>query len=250
MNPNLLVIVARAPVLGTTKTRLAATIGDDRSCALYRAFLADLANRFRPCRGPGVPYDLAWAFTPADVDFHAILSRLATRPIDAATRFVPQQGDSFNDRLTNLFRWGFLNGYQRVAIMASDSPHLSVGVAAEAFTSLARRDVTLGRVGDGGYYLIGLSRFGDLLRNLPMSTVDAADAVVARAGALGLRLGELTPSFDVDEERDLAALRIALSPDGAAAPITWSALHCLGLANEALPPAVSLVTSDAVAGDD
>ncbi|HEY7029978.1 MAG TPA: TIGR04282 family arsenosugar biosynthesis glycosyltransferase [Thermomicrobiales bacterium] len=250
MSPNLLIIVARAPVPGTTKTRLAATIGHDRACALYRAFLADLANRFRPSPGARVPYDLAWAFTPADADFRAILARLATGPIDAATRFVPQGGATFNDRLTSLFRWGFLTGYQRVAIMASDSPHLPAGVAVEAFTSLATRDVTLGRVADGGYYLIGLSRFVDLFRNLPMSTGDAADAVVARAGVLGLRLGEITPSFDVDEERDLGTLRLALVPDGAAAPVTWSALRRLGLVDAALTNVDFAVTSDAMAGDD
>lgn len=229
MNPNLFIIVARAPVPGTTKTRLAATIGDDRACALYRAFLADLANRFPP---HGALYDFAWAFTPTELDFRAIISRLSTRPIDSATRFIPQHGDTFNDRLTSLFSWGFVAGYQRVAIMASDSPQLPIGVAAEAFASLERHDVTLGRVADGGYYLIGLSRFSDLLRNLPMSTPNAADAVVDRARTLDLRVGEITPSFDIDEERDLDALRLALAPNGTAAPASWAALERLGLAGQ------------------
>jgi uncharacterized protein len=227
MNPNLLIIVARVPIPGTTKTRLAAAIGHDRACALYRAFLADLANRFPP---PNAPYDFAWAFTPADADFRSIISRLATRPIDSSIRFIPQHGDTFNDRLSNLFRWGFLTGYRRVAVMASDSPHLPAGVAVEAFGALLTHDVTLGRVADGGYYLIGLSRFCDLLRNLPMSTPTAAAAAAARARTLNLRLGEITPSFDVDEERDLDALRAALAPDGTAAPASWAALKALHLA--------------------
>lgn len=46
MNPNLLIVVARTSIPGTTKTRLAAIIGADRACTLYRAFLTDLANRF------------------------------------------------------------------------------------------------------------------------------------------------------------------------------------------------------------
>ncbi len=197
MNPHLLVIVARAPVPGTVKTRLAATIGDERACSLYRAFLADLADRFPP---PNAPYDVAWAFTPAEADFHSTLAGLAGKPIAPATIFVPQRGDTFNDRLTNVFHWAFLAGYQRVGIMASDSPHLPVDVATEAFVSLAAHDVALGRVADGGYYLIGLSRFSTLLLDLPMSTPSAADALAARARALHLSLGEITPSFDVDED--------------------------------------------------
>jgi rSAM/selenodomain-associated transferase 1 len=247
MIPELFVIVARAPIPGTAKTRLAATVGDERACALYRAFLADLANRFPP---PRAPYDFAWAYTPGEADFRATIARLSARPVEPSVRFVPQRGETLNDRLTNLFRWGFVAGYRRVAIMASDSPQLPVGVATEAFASLAANDVTIGRVVDGGYYLIGLSRFSDLLQSLPMSTPNAADAVVARAGSLNLSLGEIAPSFDVDEERDLDALRLALAPDGAAAPATWAAMKRHGLARPAPGSADPFIAADQAQGDD
>lgn len=224
-HPDLLIIVARAPVPGTTKTRLAATIGDDRACVLYRAFLADLAHRFT---GHG-PYDLAWGYCPAGTDFRATLTQIADNPIPASVHFLPQHGATFNDRLTNLFAWGFASGYHRVAIMASDSPHLPESVATDAFTTLTTNHVTLGRVTDGGYYLIGLSHFSDLLLNLPMSTSDAGEAVAHRAAELGLRFGEITPSFDIDEERDLTLLHHTLFPDGATAPHTWATLQEFGL---------------------
>jgi hypothetical protein len=62
-----------------------------------------------------------------------------------------------------------------------------------------------------------------------MSTGQEADALVARAAALGLRVGELASSFDVDEEADLPRLRAALAPAGRAAPATWCAMRRLGL---------------------
>ena len=247
MSPNLLVIVARAPVPGTAKTRLAATIGADRACALYRAFLTDLANRFPP---PNAPYDFVWAFTPADADFRAIVAGLAARPIAPNTLFVPQDGDTFNDRLTNVFHWAFVRGYHRVSIMASDSPQLPARVATDAFASLAGHDVTLGRVSDGGYYLIGLSRFSTLLLDLPMSTPNAADALAARARALHLSLGDISPSFDIDEERDLHQLRLALAPDGATAPATWGTLRQLGLADGAFARADLVAAGDVASADD
>ena len=41
-----LVVMARYPEVGATKTRLARTIGDEEAVRLYRAFLTDLARKF------------------------------------------------------------------------------------------------------------------------------------------------------------------------------------------------------------
>ena len=86
----------------------------------------------------------------------------------------------------------------------------------------------MGRTLDGGYYLIGMRGFHDVLTGVPMSTTSAADALAADR-VCGLRLAELPVTFDIDEERDLEHLRAALAPDGAAAPATWAALGRLGL---------------------
>jgi hypothetical protein len=87
----------------------------------------------------------------------------------------------------------------------------------------------MGRTLDGGYYLIGMRGFHDVLTGVPMSTTSAADALAGRVEDLGLRLAELPVTFDIDEERDLDHLRIALTPDGAPAPATWAALRRLEL---------------------
>jgi uncharacterized protein len=232
-NGNLLLIVARAPIIGTTKTRLAATIGTERAHDLFRAFLTDLARRFTPRAADG--YDVGWAYTPSEFDFPGALARLTGAPVDVATIFVGQIGNSLNERLTNLFRWGFARGYRRVAIMASDSPQLPLETADAAFAALTTHDASIGRVADGGYYLIGLGGSSDLLLGLPMSTTAAADAVVQRCAELGLRLREIAPSFDVDEAVDLVLLRDALAPDGVAAPATWDAMRRLSLTEFGLP---------------
>jgi glycosyltransferase A (GT-A) superfamily protein (DUF2064 family) len=114
-------------------------------------------------------------------------------------------------------------------LVGSDSPHLTLHVAQEAFGKLLDADIVLGRTLDGGYYLIGMRGFHDVLSGVPMSTACAADALVARAAALGLALAELPPTFDIDEEGDLVHLRAELGPDGTCAPATWAALRRLGL---------------------
>jgi uncharacterized protein len=94
-------------------------------------------------------------------------------------------------------------------------------------------DIAMGRTLDGGYYLIGMRGFHDVLSGVPMSTVTAAAALAARTDDLGLRLAELPLTFDIDEERDLEHLQRELAPDGAIAPATWAALRRLGLAGVA-----------------
>ena len=46
MSDTALVIMARYPQKGMVKTRLARSIGDERTLQLYQAFLIDLAHRF------------------------------------------------------------------------------------------------------------------------------------------------------------------------------------------------------------
>ncbi len=229
----LLLIAAREPAPGMTKTRLGATIGMERAAALHAAFLVDLAARFHPVSEMEWGFDLGWAFTPNDVDFAAVLERIGCGRVPAGVRFVPQHGEGWDVRQANLLRWGWEQGYGYTVLVGSDSPQLSQEVTGMAFAMLEGADVALGRTLDGGYYLIGMRGFHDVLTGVPMSTASAADALVAQVAARGLRLAELPPTYDIDVEEDLEHLRAALSPDGQAAPATWAALQRLGLAEPA-----------------
>lgn len=234
---NLLVFVAREPLPGFTKTRLGRTIGMERAAALYRAFLTDLADRFVPAAlgrriwEESATFDLCWAFTPDGCDFPAVLSSLGSSMVgvNGAIGFVAQEGDGLAARLNNLLRWGRRQGYERTVVAATDSPQLTVGMVGEAFAALADRDVAIGRVHDGGYYLIGLRGDHDVLSGTPIGAASAADGLVARAEALGLRVAETAPTFDVDEEADLTLLYEHLAEEPTRAPATWAALHTLGL---------------------
>lgn len=223
---NLLIIAARQPLPGFTKTRLGRAIGMEQAAALYRAFLTDLANRFIPAAAAG-RFDLAWAFTPAGCDFSAVLADLTplAARCDGAVRYVAQEGDGWDVRQQRLLVWGHNAGYDRVVLTASDSPQMTVATVEHAFASLASHDVVLGRVHDGGYFLVGLRGLHDILTGVPMSTATAADAVCTRARAQGLTLAELPATFDIDEVADLDLLQAALDRDPMLAPATWSELR-------------------------
>ncbi len=228
-------IAAREPTPGFTKTRLWASVGMETAATLYRAFLADLAHRFVP---PSLteepPFDLAWAFTPDGCDFPGVVAALS--PVMGAlagmasgrVRYVPQWGEGWGERQANLLRWGHGEGYRRTVLTASDSPQMSVATVEAAFTALLGHDVVIGRVEDGGYYLIGLSGPHDVLRDVPMSSASAADALLARARGLGLRVAEVEPTFDVDTHADLVTLRNYAARFSATIPATAAALALLG----------------------
>lgn len=227
---NVLMIAARAPIPGQTKTRLGKALGMDRAAELYRGFLRDLADRFEDAvsEHPGA-FDLAWTYSPPEHDFRPELEALTGRESPSAVRFVAQDGPDWGTRQTNLLRWGHDQGYTRSVLMASDSPHLPVSTALAAFSLLETRDVVIGRVRDGGYYLIGMCGFHDILTNVAMSTASAADGVVEEAERTGLAVGELPETFDIDEAADLDALTAILAKCPNLCPATRDALACLGL---------------------
>ena len=232
----LLLIAAKEPAPGMAKTRLGATIGMARAAELYAAFLVDLAARFTPCVDGDWDFDVGWAFTPAEVNFASVLQRIGCAPPPPAVRFVAQHGDGWDVRQANILAWGHEQGYKRIVLIGSDSPQLPFAVVCDAFAALVDHDVAMGRTLDGGYYLIGMRGFYDVLSGVPMSTVSAADALAGRTRDLGLRLAELPVTFDIDEEHDLEHLRRALAPDGVCAPMTWVALQQLGLDSSTTDP--------------
>ena len=205
-----LVIVAKYPEPGAVKTRLAALIGSQQAANLYRAFLGDLAERFGAAQCAD-DYHLRWACAPGRRPPAALRNI-----VGADSVIFPQRGNDFAARLYHIACGMRAEGYRRLVIMSSDSPHLPTGVVAEAFAALDAADVALGPAEDGGYYLIGLHLDGphdappDLFRGIRMSTATVCAETRARAHALGLATTLLAPTFDIDEPPDLARLWDAL----------------------------------------
>jgi len=126
-----LVIMARYPRAGTTKTRLARAIGDEEAVLLYRAFLTDLAQKFA-----GQIADLYWAYTPAEVNYADFMATLVPSR-EQHIRCFPQQGADLGDRLLHAFQWTYKSGYERTIVIGSDSPHIRRDIVAAARNALA-----------------------------------------------------------------------------------------------------------------
>ncbi len=228
-------VIARAPRVGFAKTRLGRTIGHEQAIILYRAFLQDLAVRFSSS-----PFAPGWYVTPPD-------AWPEISPLTGEPERVLFQGDGdLTERQRELF-WGAAGrGEERTVLIASDSPQLGVEVVEEAFRRLDRQDLVFGPTYDGGYYLIGMRGYHDVLRETPMSVGTELDDLIARARLLGLSVGLLETTFDIDVVDDLHHLRpLALErPDLQA---TRDTLESLGLLQQDLQTADE---DDLVAGGE
>lgn len=216
-----LVVMARYPQLGRTKTRLARSIGDEHTLHLYTAFLTDLAQRFA-----GQTCDLHWAYTPAEVDYQAFITSLVPQHAHQMWCF-PQQGPDFGARLHSVFHWTRDHGYKKSIIVGSDSPQMNLAAIEHARMALDDADVVLGPADDGGYYLLAMSHPYDVFSDIPMSTPVVAQMTIAVAERQGLQVQIIDSLFDVDELADLQRLAQQLQADRTLAPVTAAYLTTL-----------------------
>ena len=212
MHDTALVVMARYPEAGKTKTRLARAIGHTEATNLYQAFLTDLAQRFA-----GQEWNLHWTYTPPEVDYQTFITTLAP---GLSMWSFPQQGPDLGARLHHVFQWTHLHGFERTIVIGSDSPHISCEIIAGAKSALDKADVVLGPADDGGYYLIAMRKPYDVFSGIPMSTAVVAAMTIEAAQRQGLTVHLLESLFDVDELPDLLRLAQLLAADVTRAPVT------------------------------
>ena len=203
-----LLVIAKRPAPGQTKTRLSPPLLPEQAADLYDCFLRDTLDIARAV--PGVSRWVHYAPDTAAGYFQQLAPDFGLRP---------QVGVSLGPRLDQVLTACLAEGFERAVIMDSDSPTLPPARVAGAFAALEAADVVLGPCDDGGYYLIGLKQPQPrLLREVQMSTPHVLRDTLALAEQAGLRVELLAPWYDVDTAPELERLRadLAAHPDGAA----------------------------------
>jgi len=192
---NALIVVAKRPAPGRTKTRLSPPLTPELASALYECFLRDTLDQMR--RVKDVHHVIAYLDEP---DYFQHLA--------PDFELIPQDGYDLGERLDNALTLHLSQGYERAVIMDSDSPTLPSEYLSRSFRVLADdADVVLGPCDDGGYYLIGTSRpIPRLLREIQMSTSTVAADTIALAKEEGLHLVKLPTWYDVDDVTTLSHL--------------------------------------------
>lgn len=205
-----LVIVAKQPAPGKTKTRLSPPLSMEQAAELYACFLEDTLDIVRHVLG----VERMVTYTPESAG--AYFAHLA--PDFTA---IPQRGPDLGSRLDNTANTLLERGFQQILLINSDGPNLPATYLQTAFDKLADGcDIVLGPCDDGGYYAIGLKESNPrIFRNVRMSTSTVTRDTLAIAGEMGLRVHLLPTWYDVD---DLSSLkRLATELDIEPSPTCW-----------------------------
>jgi rSAM/selenodomain-associated transferase 1 len=196
-----LVVMAKAPVPGTVKTRLVPPLTQEQAAELYRALLLDQLRQLRT-------FDSAeryLAYAPADAE--AIMRELG----GADYRYLPQRGAELGERMKNVFSDLWQRGHRGIALVGSDLPALPTQIIFQAFERIAgdERRVVLGPSQDGGYYLVGMNQATpEIFENMVWSHEQVLAQTTARLGALGVSFSMLPTWYDLDRIEDLERFRI------------------------------------------
>lgn len=206
--------MARAPLPGACKTRLARSLGAVRAADLYRAMLLDTLEGYSR-----LPFESRVVFAAPEDDGVAVLRALTP----SGWSVEPQVGPDLGARLVRAR--AFL-GDGRALLVSSDSPTAPFDAIRDALSDWNDpNQALLGACTDGGYYLLGVAHSdSQIFHDIPWSTAEVAQRTRERCAALGLSVRELPERCDVDEIPDLDELSRDLSRDPHTAPRTRAVL--------------------------
>ncbi len=195
-----IIVMARYPEAGKTKTRIIPALGAEGAAALHTHLVkqtlatVDQFISTRRC-------DVEVRFAGGD---EAGMQRL----FESRHRFLPQQGDSLGDRMNDAVAAAFEGGFQRVVVIGTDCPSLTTTHLAEAFQSLDHSGVVVGPAVDGGYYLLGMrEHYSELFNLIEWGTANVLKQTLQNVRRINASVHRLSPLSDVDFPEDLINCR-------------------------------------------
>ncbi len=182
-----LVVMAKPPLLGKVKTRLAKGIGDAAALEVYQTLLDHTMKVAHECE-----IEVAVFVTEHDdyFDDHGF-------PIS-----LQAAGDLGNKM--DLASRQMMKQVGKVIIIGTDCPDLSHHHIEKANILLDSHDIVFGPCEDGGYYLLGLKfPHEEVFENLPWSTDSLLEITLNRCREKGISYSLLEKLADVDTFDDL-----------------------------------------------
>ena len=187
-----LLVIAKEPLPGLSKTRLSPPLTPDEAASLAEAALTDTLE------------------TVAQIDalrHILVLDGLPGDWLPSGFEVVPQSDGGLDSRLAGAF--ASVTG--PALLVGMDTPQISVELLEAAIECLREdeSDAVLGLAEDGGWWAIGLNRPSpDVFLGVPMSTDETGAAQIARLEMLGLSWAELPTLRDIDLVEDARAVAL------------------------------------------
>lgn len=182
-----IVVFAKEPVPGRVKTRLIPALGADGAARLA----ADMLERtIGEAVATGLEVELCGEPDPAGW-------------FNGPVALTAQREGGLGDRLARAAKRVLAD--EPVVLIGADCPALDCSRLAAAAAALAAHDAVIHPARDGGYVLLGLSRFDrSLFERIVWSSASVCHETLRRVGALGWSVDVRETLADVDEPEDLA----------------------------------------------
>jgi glycosyltransferase A (GT-A) superfamily protein (DUF2064 family) len=212
-----LLVVAKAPVPGRAKTRLAAGVGDFAAADIAAAALGDTLDAVAATPVAARVVALAGELDGA-VNAAEILRQLQSFAV------IAQHGNGFADRLVNAHADAATDGHPVLQI-GMDTPQVTPELLADCGRQLCAAPVVLGLARDGGWWTLGVHTpaSAECLRTVPMSQSNTGVLTANALHSKGFHVRFLTEMADFDVVDDVAAVRDGCRPDSRFARITRAA---------------------------
>ncbi|MGL4596510.1 MAG: TIGR04282 family arsenosugar biosynthesis glycosyltransferase, partial [Bacteroidia bacterium] len=139
-----LVIFQKNADLGKVKTRLAATLGDEKTMQVYQTLVN---HTHRVACG-----------TDARKWLYYSDRKEAGWQAQPDYTICVQSGKDLGERMCHALGDVFASGVDQALIIGTDCPELKAEILQEAFEALTMYDLVVGPADDGGYYLLGMNR--------------------------------------------------------------------------------------------
>lgn len=190
MNKELVIVFVKNIKLGKVKTRLAATIGNQGAFDVYTQ-LVDVTEK---------------AIKNIKADKRIYFSEAVVENTWKNNVKAVQQGGSLGDRMSHAFKQGFEDGYDRIVLIGSDLPDITESQINAGLQALKSNEVVFGPAEDGGYYLVGFSKFHDFVfQNKPWSQDNLLEETLNELKENRVSFSTLETLNDIDTFEDLIA---------------------------------------------
>jgi len=190
MSKKLLIIFVKNIKLGKVKTRLAKTVGKENAFKVYKA-LVEITEV---------------ATSNINIDKRIYFSDTVIDEKWSKDHKTVQKGEDLGQRMSNAFKDGFDDGYTEIVLIGSDLPNITKNVINNGFNSLKLKEVVFGPAEDGGYYLVGMSKFHNcIFENKAWSTASLLEETLAELNQKKIDVSLIETLNDIDTFEDLQA---------------------------------------------
>lgn len=189
--------MAKAPLPGFSKTRLIPALGKEGAAYLARRLLDYTVEQVTAAKPEKI------VFYCAPDCGHEIFQAVA---VHQNVQLRQQPKGDLGRRMREAFQQ-HLPHEQGVIMLGTDAPAINAELLQQASVHLHGSDLVLLPAFDGGYALIGMKQYyPELFEDIPWSTDQVLALTQNKAQKLQLRVVELPPVADIDEQGDLQYL--------------------------------------------